>query len=321
MTNSINICRKAAEASTDFENSNTELKQQYLIRSVELYNSIIAKVDGNRGSFGTGYPFYALAKNPINGKPLPIIEEQIRYNNELIDTIENSQYTSWPCYDCLLEKSSTMPDLKSICKPCPHVDKALKPRKIINRLPDIDMWMVCKDTYIDTVKDELLTLFSEYNLYPSDINPIQTINDMVKISQDLKNGIMPEKTVPLDAHIIGYSTLSSLIEQVPAVLKQASEEHKVPYLPIRPLSYRKVWQYDDEAYNFIYDYLSAFTEFNFEDGLQQLLTETRSIVANNYSVEQLYDFLIASAQESNQRRFKALELKKIFGERIESWKK
>lgn len=214
-----------------------------------------------------------------------------------------------------------MPDLKSICKPCPHIDKELKPRKIINRLPDIDMWMVCKDGYIDVAKDELSALFYQYNIHPSDIDPIQTIDDMSKIAEDLKNGIMPTKQLPLDAHIIGYETIASLIEQVPTILQQATEENKIPYLPIRPLSYRKVWQYDDEAYNFIYDYLSAFTEFSFEDSLQQTLTKTRSIVASSYSFDQLYDFLIASAQDSNKRRFKTLELKDRFRERIESWKK
>lgn len=319
MGNSINICKKVAEISTEFEKNNSDLKRRYLIHNIDLYNQIVAMVDGNRGSFGTGYPFYSLNRN-LKGK-LPIINEQIRYNDELISHVDASNHTIWPCLNCLSQNSSSMPDLKSICKPCPHIDKELKPRKIINRLPDIDMWMVCKDGYIDVTKDELTMLFHQYNIYPSDINPIQTINDMATIVEELEKDIMPTKLLPLDSHIIGYSTISSLIEQVPIVLKQASEEGKVPYLPIRPLSYRKVWQYDDEAYNFIYDYFSAFTEFNFEDSLQQTLNETRNIVANNYSFEELYNFLIASAQDANKRRFKTLELKNRFRERIESWKK
>lgn len=73
MEKSINICIKAAEASTEFERSNSDLKRRYLIRNIELYNHIVAMVDGNRGSFGTGYPFYALNRN-LKGK-LPIIDE------------------------------------------------------------------------------------------------------------------------------------------------------------------------------------------------------------------------------------------------------
>ncbi len=57
-----------------------------------------------------------------------------------------------------------------------------------------------------------------------------------------------------------------LIEDVPKELHEAKIEDRIPYLPIMPKSLRKHWQYDDEAYNFIYDYLSAFTPFNFSNG-------------------------------------------------------
>lgn len=319
MEESINICKKAANASTLFEITNTDLKRDYIVHNIELYNQIVALVDGSRGSFGTGYPFYTLDRN-LQGQ-LPIIGEQIRYNYELLNQIEDSSHSVWPCLNCLEEKCSIMPDLKSICKPCPNTSDTLKPRKIINRLPDIDMWMVCKDNYIDVAKEELSSLFCKYGLQSSDINPIQTIENIAQIAKDLDNGIMTQKLLSLDAHIIGYSTLLSLIEQVPSTLKQAIEEKKAPYLPIHPLSYRKTWQYDDVAYNYIYDYLSAFTEFNFDDNLQQALNETRAIVANSYSVEQLYDFLVASAQDSNKRRFQTLTLQKSFRERVELWKK
>jgi len=318
MDNSINICKKVANISTEFEKNNSDLKRRFLIRNIDLYNQIVGMVDGNRGSFGTGYPFYSLNRD-LKGK-LPIIEEQLRYNYELIYHVDESEHTVWPCVECLSKNNDIFPDLKSICKPCPHIEKELKPRKIINRLPDIDMWMVCKDGYIDVAKEELSMLFHQYNIYPSDINPIQTIDDMDQIVQSLQKGTMPEKSLPLDSHIIGYSALYSLIEQVPIVLKQAYDEGKAPFLPIRPLSYRKVWQYDDEAYNFIYDYFSAFTEFNFEESLQQTLNETRNIIANSYSFDQLFNFLVASAQKSNKRRFKSLELKNRFRERIETWK-
>lgn len=60
-----------------------------------------------------------------------------------------------------------------------------------------------------------------------------------------------------------------LIEKVPDELQQAKKSGRKPYLPIRPKSFRKEWQYDDEAYNFIYDYLSAFTAFNFPPSLEE----------------------------------------------------
>lgn len=322
MEKSINICKNAAQASTDFEITNTDLKRRYLVHNIQLYNHIAAMVDGSRGSFGTGYPFYALGKDLVSGgRILPIINEQLRYNTELISIIESSSRTEWPCFHCLLDSCNKMPDLKIICRPCPHIEDTLKPRKIINRLPDIDMWMVCKDSYIDVAKNELTELFNEYHLQPSDITPIQTIMDMSEIADNLKNGIMPNKLLPLDAHIIGYDKILELIEQVPTVLKQSKQEQKIPYLPIHPLSYRKVWQYDDSAYNFIFDYLATFTEFNFEGNLQQVLSQTRKDIADSYSPEELYSYLIASAQDSTKRRFETPELKKVFKERIELWKK
>ena len=64
---------------------------------------------------------------------------------------------------------------------------------------------------------------------------------------------MPKKFLPIDAHIMEYSAMQELISQVPAVLREARENKEKPYLPIHPKSYRKIWQYDDEAYNFISD--------------------------------------------------------------------
>lgn len=318
MENSINICNKAANASNEFERNTSELKRRYLVHNIMLYNHIITKINGNCGSFGTGYPFYVLDEN-LTGQ-LPVIAEQIRYNNELISFAQNSGHTNWFCFNCLLQNSNTMPDLKQICKPCPNMEDELKPRKILNRLPDIDMWMIYKDSHFDDVKEELTRLFREYNFHTSDVNPIQTIEDLTIITQDLERGIMPEKRLPLDAHIIDYQTISSLIEQVPFVLKQASIDSKTPYLPIHPLSYRKTWQYDDTAYNFIYDYLQSFTDFNFDENLKQLLIETRNIIAKSYSFEQLYQFLIASGPASAKNRYKTLALKQNFKERIDSWK-
>ena len=32
---------------------------------------------------------------------------------------------------------------------------SLKPRKLINRLPDLDMWIVCKDGKVEVAQEEL----------------------------------------------------------------------------------------------------------------------------------------------------------------------
>lgn len=319
MEKSINICKEAAEISTEYEKNNSELKKTYLIHNIMVYNCLVEKLTGYKGSFGTGYPFYVLNKG-FKGN-LPVIDEQIRYNDELVEAVENSNYKTWNCAECLSKNGATMPDLKQICKTCPNMDNALKPRKVINRLPDIDMWMVCEESYIQEVMEKLIKLFDENNIQPSDINPLQTMRDIKEITECLKNGIMPEKMLPADAHIIEYSTLYSLIEKVPFTLKKALEEGNIPYLPIHPLSYRKKWQYDDAAYNFIHDFLSSLTEFSFEGDLQKLLDEVRSIVVSEYSFEQLYNILIITGPESVARRHKTLQLKTAFEGRVDSWKK
>ena len=319
MKNTIDICRDASIASTEFEKTNTDLKREYLLINIYLYNYITAKIEHNRGTFGTGYPFYAL--NPDLTGELPIIDEQIRYNNGLLEAINKIDISEWPCADCLFKNYDSMPDLKVKCKPCGNLDDALKPRKVLNRLPDIDLWMVCDDDYISLEKDNLSFWFKTFNLQPSDINPVKTIEDLKKISADLKNGVMPSRMLPLDSHIIGYKKLYSLIEQVPYILDMSINNGDIPYLPILPLSLRKRWQHDDTPYNFIHDYLYGFYDFNLDAELKQLLDDTRRIVANNYSTDKLFEIATLAGSESVARRNKTKVLRHCFEERINSWKK
>ena len=129
------------------------------------------------------------------------IKEQIRYNNELIKYAQKSHEETWTCGECLPKNYGEMPDLKQVCKPCPNMEDELKPRKVINRLPDIDMWMVCVDGHIEEAQQQLSALLLQKGMYPSDLNPIQSIKDMKEITEYLKNGAMPRKFLPVDAHI------------------------------------------------------------------------------------------------------------------------
>jgi len=313
-----NVTNKVVQASNDFEKNNSNLKRRYLIRNIYAFNFIASKIKMSRGTFGTGYPFYALEKN-LTGE-LPIIDEQIRYNNKLIDNAKKSKRTIWGCRGCLYKNYSNMPDLKQICKPCPNMDNELKPRKVLNRLPDIDMWIICEDGYVTEVSQQLTILFEKFNIQSSDINPIQTIKDIEEIAKNIRNGVMPKKFLPIDAHIIEYSKIKELIEQVPCHLEESLRNGQIPYLPIHPLSYRKTWQYDDDAYNFVHDYLSSFTEYKLDDDMKKLLNTTRSIIAERYSFEQLYKFLIDTGPDSVKRRHKTAKLKEIFEKRVGLWK-
>lgn len=312
------ITKQVESASTHFEKNNTELKRKYLVWNIDVFNMLASQVSVSRGSFGTGYPFYALDEN-LEGT-LPIIDEQIRYNRQLVRDGEPFQKSIWLCKSCLKEKYSQMPDLKAICRPCPNMIDKLKPRKIINRLPDLDMWLVCEDDNVDIAQEELSRLLSVYDMHTSDVNPLESINDISQISRMLKSGTLPNIFLPIDAHIIEYSKLKQLIETVPEILSDAKEKGIKPYLPIQPKSYRKQWQYDDEAYNFIYDYLSAFSGFNFPIELQRALNASRLEVASKYEGDELFEFLMQSATESNFRRFQSTELEHYFIKRIKGWK-
>ena len=308
----------AANASTQYEKNNTDLKRRYLIKNIQEFNSIVSQLDASLGTFGTGYPFYILNKE-LNGN-LPVIQEQIRYNKELITRAKTTPTKRWTCAECLTEKQRIMPDLKRICKPCPNMDKELKPRKVINRLPDIDMWAICVDGRVEETQEQLAKLLAQHKIFTSDVNPLKTLTDMNEIVQNIKDGIMPEKFLPIDAHIMEYSEMQKLISQVPDVLLEAKNNKKIPYLPIHPTSYRKTWQYDDEAYNFISDFLASFTEFNIPSQLEQQIQSTRKALINQFTSYELYEILLKSTNDANRRRFGEQALRKSLFNRIESWK-
>ena len=115
--------------------------------------------------------------------------------------------------------------------------------------------------------------------------------DVKQIANKLKQGEMPEKLLPIDFHIIEYSKIKELISKVPEELEQSTRESYKPYLPIHPKSFRKKWQYDDEAYNFMHDFLLSFTEFDFNESLSSELNRVRKQIADTYSSEKLYDIL------------------------------
>lgn len=308
----------ATNASTEYEKSNSDLKRRYLIKNIQEFNYITSLISVRRGSFGTGYPFYVLDKE-LNGQ-LPVIQEQIRYNKELLNRARTTKTKKWTCEECLTRRRQNMPDLKQICKPCPNMEKELKPRKVINTLPDVDMWMICEDGKLEEAQEQLARLLARHNIFTSDVDPLKTIKDMTEIVQNIKDGIMPKKFLPIDAHIMEYSAMQELISQVPDALREARENKEKPYLPIHPKPYRKIWQYDDEAYNFISDFLASFTEFDVPDQLDQQIQFTRRIIAKQFTPHELYDFFLESTNDANRRRFGEQALRQRFFDRVTSWK-
>lgn len=177
-----------------------------------------------------------------------------------------------------------MPDLKIICKPCQKIDNSIKPRKVINRLPDLDMWTIAEDGKTSEVSAQLARELQVSGIYPSDISPYQTILEFTDISKDITEGRMPSKFLPIDTHIVEVSQLKNLIEKVPETISNAKRTHTKPFLNIHPLSYRKTWQYDDTGYNFIFDFLFSFNIFTQNKALLDAIKK----IKNNYSKGKYY---------------------------------
>lgn len=312
-----NIVLEAARASSDFERMNNEAKKLYLMRNIDKINSVMRSAPGFCGSFGTGYPFYAIGSN-LDGE-LPIIEEQLRYNNEL--EAHACGINGWTCEECLQKDGCTMPDLKQVCKPCPNQKDELKPRKVVNRLPDIDMWMICEDGKVEEAKAYLSREFDYFDMHTSDVDPVKTIGEIKEIVSDLSHSNMPRKYLPLDIHVIERSKIANLLMSVPFCLLDSIATDKVPYLPIHPQSLRKTWQYDDVAYNFVLDYMYSLTPFDWDRDLQTKLLLSRRMVAGSFDEEQIRYILEQVSPDSVKRRFETPTLQLQYKERVKSWKR
>lgn len=314
----IDFCNMVCRSSTLYEVNNTELKKEYLKEHILLFNEIAKEAGITKGTFGTGYPFDSLGAD-LNGT-LPIIQEQIRYNNELMKYVYKSKHASWACEECLSRNYSQMKDLKSVCLPCPNMDDELKPRKLMNRLPDVDLWAIYSKEELIELKKQLEELFINRNLVSSDIDPVGTMRKVSRIASSISNGVMPVEYLPLDAHLIDYADLYSLIERTPGELDYAVENNKKAYLPIHPESFRKVWQKDDVAYNFIVDYLISFTGYDLAPNMQVLLDQTRSYIASKYSPFEIYDIIYKTSGDARKRRIREAGVKEVIKERVLRWK-
>lgn len=314
----IYFCSDVAKMSTEFEKENTEIKRKYLIRNIKKISDIMQSIKGCKGTFGTGYPFYVLDSN-LEGN-LPIIEEQINYNKRLMDNAVSSKYDTWTCADCLEQNGYLMDNLKVLCKPCPRMDNELKPRKVINRLPDIDMWMICEDDLVDYAKLMLPKLFNKENMHSSDIDIVGTIKEFRDITLDLKEGTIPSKYLPLDVHIIEYSKFKRILENTPLFIINRFCPQEVPYMPIHPYSLRKEWQKDDEAYNFILDFIYSLTPFNWDNELMELLNRDYNLMSSMFENDKIEELFLSIAPDSVKRRYKTGHLQKCLKKRIENWK-
>jgi len=53
----------------------------------------------------------------------------------------------------------------------------------------------------------------------------------------------------------------------------------------------------------------------------EVLVDSRKKVSSDFTNDELFKFLYSSATDANKRRFESKSLKKIFNERMETWRK
>lgn len=310
--NTLGIVEEIAKLSSFYELENTRLKIEHMQQEMNRIKEVFQLSRYYRGTFGTGYPFYATGEDMAYD--LPVILEQIRYNNELVVHCSRQATRLWPCLECLEEKINDFPNLKVYCKTCAELPDALKPRKVINRMPDLDIWCVAEKRTTERICEELSSLLAQTSLTTSDVNPLQTFKDFKEIVLAIQSGEMPTKHLPMDIHVVEEGILNNLIEKVPYSIDAGNLD-----LLIYPYSLRKTWDYEAEGYNFIYDFLVAFSDLGLPKKTQKKIYESRKKLAERYSPEELYAIAMKIAVDSAKRRYETEQLKEVFMRKVEKW--
>lgn len=313
-----NIGSLVADISDTIEKENTAVKLEYFKKNINTFIETVNKLSTCNGIFGTGYPFYAT--DELLKRKLFIIKEQLRYNNELRNVAQTQTDSEWKCEKCLLEYGDKMPDLKSICKPCPNINAELKPRKVINRLPDLDIWTILEDNTTKQSCEYLTEHLYKAGFKTSDVDPVDAINRCKNIAFKLKSGLIPDVLLPLDTHVIEKSELINCLLNLKEEIVKYSDDY-IPYISIHPLSLRKTWHKDDTGYNFIHDFLYGFTPFNLNKEIEEVLIDVRKFVVNEFDVDTLFDIARATGAPVVQKRNDNQEIKELFKEKMETWKR
>ena len=131
---------------------------------------------------------------------------------------------------------------------------------------------------------------------------------------------MPRKFLPVDTHVIEISKLERLIKQIPRVMTYSKSNNMNPYLPIHPISYRKKWQYDDEAYNFIFDFLYSFRLFSDDKELNVLVSSVRNEITKCYNENELVKIVYDISPDSTKRRMQTSEIEENLRKKFSRWK-
>ena len=232
------------------------IKKEYLLRNIYAFNFAASKVSTNMGTFGTGYPFYAM----ITGFRGDLLEDEER--------------------------------------------------------PSINMWMICEDGSLASSQIQLTKSLAQCGLPTTESG-----TDFNQINEELTAGVMPKKFLPVKAHIIPYSRLVDLINEIKPEIIDAVDQNRKPYLPVHPKTYTSKggWQYEEKAGNFVQLFLGSFTEFNLAPEVAEELAKARYTLCKKFSSTALYRILLATSDAEEKKKFDDEELSMAYSVRINSW--
>ena len=293
-------------ALNSYEGNMSSARLDYLLRHMEAFNDALQGIDNTHGTMATGHPFYAISSD----NTIVPIEEQLRYNEKLRTT--TADFGSWPCLLC----ADSLPDLKTRCGTCSRTE--LKPRNIFKRAPDMDLWLIVEKNSAD-LEEEVQARLWGAGFYTSDANLSTSLIKLNRALRTLKNNTMPDNWLPIDAHIIERGDLIAKIKEMPKLVKRYTlNKSSMPYIPIQPRSLRKKWQFDDEPYNFVKDYLYSLTPSGWSDDDMAILNESRRHVRKIMPADYALDML-KQIDSTTSRQLNTAGIEEAFCRRYNSW--
>jgi hypothetical protein len=297
------------ELAAEFSEDESVLKGEYMAQQFEDFTHAVRSIPGYKGSFATGYPYYA--QNPDGG--VYAVPEIARYARSFIPKIEADAARgngAWICGAC--QVFSDLPDLKSQCKPCDAVD--IRPRDIFKALPDVDFWVVADDdeTPVSEFEQAVEDHVEREGFYVSDKDIAQAFDDTIHVMKALKRGNMPPTRLPLDLHVVTKKQMLNRLGKVQKTLKRGE------MLPISTRSLHKQWESSDEPYDFLKDFLFSMTPGDWPDAELQTALFTSRKAAKEHIGSKIVE-IVSGMAEKEARQLGATPLQECLVQRIRSW--
>lgn len=261
----------------------------------------MSALDGLRGCFGLGYPYYAVDQRLGLSYRVPEIGAFVAKTTASATYARTSPSASWPCVEC--QTTTQLPDLKTNCKPC---EKTLfRPRDLFKALPDIDVVLVL-DTETRRREQEVETLLVSLGLRQSDTDIRGSVNSTILALAGVEG-----EHVPVDAHIWNLDEFRECCLRIQAAPLDTN-------VIINSRSLHTKWE--DNPVNFWFDFVFSLTEVGVVDPeLQRLVDDTRRALVSTLGSEGLES---ATKRASGRARLILDDpnMRNVFLGKVSSWR-